>query len=406
MTAASVAALTVYDMVKGVERGVEVRAVRLLSKSGGKSGDWHRPADRRDEAPRPRRRPGERMAGRIGKRKRPGEPAGGPAHDPRSSLTVSDRRRRGHPRRRVGRRRWPRASPSWASRSQRQVVPGRACRAIAAAHLDGAAAHPLVVTTGGTGLTPRDVTPQATATVLDYEVPGIAEAMRAEGRASTPFAALSRGLVGVARPGARRQRAGLAQGVAGVARGGRPRPRPRARDARRPIRPRRCPRRRAARPAAGRLRRTPDPCSSRSPTFRPTRSSSRSSGARSRSSLLVVMRHLRVWVAVATGRAALTRACRRRPAGVRPLRDPPDADVPRARVGRDALRPLPGLDDPAHRQHRTSSPAASSEAVLGCPLDGALWAVLIGHPERRGGRRPGRDRRTPSTGGSSSGRRA
>lgn len=57
--------------------------------------------------------------------------------------------------------------------------------------------HALVVTTGGTGLTPRDVTPQATIAVIDYEVPGIAEAMRAEGRASTPFAALSRGVVGV-----------------------------------------------------------------------------------------------------------------------------------------------------------------------------------------------------------------
>ena len=69
---------------------------------------------------------------------------------------------------------------------------------IAAAIAAGANAHPLVVTTGGTGLTPRDVTPQATRTVLDYEVPGIAEAMRAEGRKSTPLAALSRGLVGVA----------------------------------------------------------------------------------------------------------------------------------------------------------------------------------------------------------------
>jgi len=57
--------------------------------------------------------------------------------------------------------------------------------------------HPLVVTTGGTGLTPRDVTPQATLAVIDYEVPGLAEAIRAEGRATTPFAALSRAVVGV-----------------------------------------------------------------------------------------------------------------------------------------------------------------------------------------------------------------
>ncbi|HTC86408.1 MAG TPA: MogA/MoaB family molybdenum cofactor biosynthesis protein [Candidatus Acidoferrum sp.] len=57
--------------------------------------------------------------------------------------------------------------------------------------------HVLVLTTGGTGLTPRDVTPQATMAVLDYEIPGLAEAMRAEGRRSTPMAALSRGVVGV-----------------------------------------------------------------------------------------------------------------------------------------------------------------------------------------------------------------
>ena len=68
MIAASVAALTVYDMVKGVERGVEVRNLRLLSKTGGKSGDWHRPAAE-VETERPRRRPGDRVAGRIGKRK-------------------------------------------------------------------------------------------------------------------------------------------------------------------------------------------------------------------------------------------------------------------------------------------------------------------------------------------------
>src|SRR5687768_9640305 len=42
LTAASVAALTVYDMVKGIERGVEITSVRLLSKSGGRSGDWNR----------------------------------------------------------------------------------------------------------------------------------------------------------------------------------------------------------------------------------------------------------------------------------------------------------------------------------------------------------------------------
>jgi len=68
---------------------------------------------------------------------------------------------------------------------------------IEAALRAAAADHVLIVTTGGTGLTPRDVTPQATLEVVDYEVPGLAEAMRAEGRAHTPFASLSRSVVGV-----------------------------------------------------------------------------------------------------------------------------------------------------------------------------------------------------------------
>ena len=68
---------------------------------------------------------------------------------------------------------------------------------IEAALRDGARDHALVVTTGGTGLTPRDVTPQATLATIDYEVPGLAEAMRAFGRATTPMADLSRGVVGV-----------------------------------------------------------------------------------------------------------------------------------------------------------------------------------------------------------------
>jgi molybdenum cofactor synthesis domain-containing protein len=55
----------------------------------------------------------------------------------------------------------------------------------------------LVVTTGGTGLGPRDVTPQATALELDYEVPGLGEEMRRAGLASTPLSMLSRGLAGV-----------------------------------------------------------------------------------------------------------------------------------------------------------------------------------------------------------------
>ena len=55
----------------------------------------------------------------------------------------------------------------------------------------------LVVATGGTGLGPRDVTPQATSALIDYEVPGIGEMMRRAGAATTPMAALSRSMAGV-----------------------------------------------------------------------------------------------------------------------------------------------------------------------------------------------------------------
>lgn len=61
---------------------------------------------------------------------------------------------------------------------------------------DGGVAQ-LIVTTGGTGLGPRDVTPEATRAVLEYEVPGIAEAMRAEGLRHTPMSMISRAMAGV-----------------------------------------------------------------------------------------------------------------------------------------------------------------------------------------------------------------
>jgi molybdopterin adenylyltransferase len=54
----------------------------------------------------------------------------------------------------------------------------------------------LVLTTGGTGVAPRDVTPEATRAVLDREAPGIAEAIRADALTKTPHALLSRGVAG------------------------------------------------------------------------------------------------------------------------------------------------------------------------------------------------------------------
>lgn len=63
--------------------------------------------------------------------------------------------------------------------------------------LDGAKQARLIVTTGGTGIAPRDVTPEATRSVCDRILEGVAEKMRAEGSRKTPFAILSRGVCGV-----------------------------------------------------------------------------------------------------------------------------------------------------------------------------------------------------------------
>jgi molybdopterin adenylyltransferase len=79
---------------------------------------------------------------------------------------------------------------------ERRVVADEAGQ-IAAAIEELAAAAAIVLTTGGTGLAPRDVTPEATRTVLQREAPGIAEALRADSIAKTPHGLLSRGIAGV-----------------------------------------------------------------------------------------------------------------------------------------------------------------------------------------------------------------
>ena len=79
---------------------------------------------------------------------------------------------------------------------ERRVVPDDR-DAIAEAIAELAEDVSVVLTTGGTGLGPRDVTPEATGDVLERLAPGIAEALRADSLAKTPHAVLSRGLAGV-----------------------------------------------------------------------------------------------------------------------------------------------------------------------------------------------------------------
>jgi molybdenum cofactor synthesis domain-containing protein len=79
------------------------------------------------------------------------------------------------------------------------VVPDAVPQIVAALHAAIEADVDLVVTTGGTGLAPRDVTPEATLRVVEREVPGIVEAMRAQARDEVPTAMLSRAVAGVVR---------------------------------------------------------------------------------------------------------------------------------------------------------------------------------------------------------------
>lgn len=80
---------------------------------------------------------------------------------------------------------------------ERRVVPDEHDQIVAALR-ELIAGAVLVLTTGGTGLAPRDVTPEATREVLDRDAPGIAQALRADSIAKTPHGLLSRGVAGVA----------------------------------------------------------------------------------------------------------------------------------------------------------------------------------------------------------------
>jgi cyclic pyranopterin phosphate synthase len=194
LTAASVAALTLYDMAKALQRDIVIERVELLEKEGGRSGAYRAEAAREPtttdapadptttDAPTgpttthapPRPASAEAVVITVSTRSAAGEreDTGGPA--------VIDALR----------------SAGW------RVDPSPL---VQADDEDGLAAslaelaecgYRLIVTTGGTGLSPTDATPAATRRVIENEVPGMAEQMRAAGMASTPMASLSRGIVG------------------------------------------------------------------------------------------------------------------------------------------------------------------------------------------------------------------
>jgi cyclic pyranopterin phosphate synthase len=167
LTAASVAALTLYDMAKALQRDIVIESVRLVEKSGGRSGEFA-VADALKAATH------EAVVVTCSNRSAAGE------RDDASGPALVDALR----------------AAGFDVEPQPVVVPDDEVQIGALLARLADADHRLILTSGGTGLTPTDVTPAATRRVIDREVPGLAELMRSAGMASTPMAALSRGVVG------------------------------------------------------------------------------------------------------------------------------------------------------------------------------------------------------------------
>jgi cyclic pyranopterin phosphate synthase len=175
LTAASVAALTVYDMAKALQRDIVVERIELLEKSGGRSGDWARKAVAPGAVTAEATATHEAVVVTCSNRSAAGErdDASGPALVERLTAAGID------------------AAPEPIVVADDEAEIARLLARLADA------GHRLVLTTGGTGLTPTDVTPAATRRVIHREAPGLAELMRAAGVASTPLAALSQAVAGV-----------------------------------------------------------------------------------------------------------------------------------------------------------------------------------------------------------------
>lgn len=168
LTAASVAALTLYDMAKALQRDIVIERVALLQKEGGRSGSWSAEA-----APPEAAAAHEAVVMTCSNRSAAGE-----REDTAGPALVEALRAAG-----------------WDPEPAAVIVPDDEAAIVEALSRLADAGHRLIVTTGGTGLSPTDVTPAATLRVADRLVPGIAEMMRAAGLASTPMASLSRGVV-------------------------------------------------------------------------------------------------------------------------------------------------------------------------------------------------------------------
>ena len=202
LTAVSVAGLTLHDMVKAVDPLATMDGIRLAAKSGGKRGDWTREGGDDPGAATSGTASGASGLGNDDEeRARHRAPAGGTPTPPGRVAAVLVSSTAGA----LGEREdttGPVIQRWLAERHFSPVLTDVVADADLGPELAQRVADRLavVITTGGTGVSPDDRTPEVTRPLLDVELPGVAEAMRAKGLAATPTAALSRGLVGFAGP--------------------------------------------------------------------------------------------------------------------------------------------------------------------------------------------------------------
>ena len=163
MHGASVAALTIYDMLKPIDKGITIDRIRLVEKKGGKS-DWR---DAFEKAPRA------------------------------AVLVISDSVSAGKKEDKAGLAIVERLKQIGVEIAAQAVVPDEPEQIAAQVKAWAAQGLDLILTTGGTGLSPRDRTPEAIAPLLDREVPGIMEAARSHGQERVPLAMMSRGIAGM-----------------------------------------------------------------------------------------------------------------------------------------------------------------------------------------------------------------